>query len=147
MNSTSRVLSMLASLGIDMVEVERMRQGLRRWPRMVARLFTEGERAYCEAKADAAPHYAARFAAKEAAAKAVGRWLRWQEVEVVSDACNRPVLHLIGESAQVARIPEGARLLVSLSHSRNYAIAVVALVLRASGEGPASSATAGGMQS
>jgi holo-[acyl-carrier protein] synthase len=119
---------MLTSLGIDIIEIARIRRALQRRPEFAARLFTEGERAYCDQKADPAPHYAARFAAKEAAAKAVGRWLRWQEVEVVADAYNRPRLGLRGESAAAAHIPEGARLLVSLSHSQNYAIAVVALV-------------------
>lgn len=101
---------------------------LERRPEFAARLFTEGERAYCDQKVDPAPYYAARFAAKEAAAKAVGRWLRWQEVEVVADAYNRPHLVLRGESASAARVADGAQLLVSLSHSQDYAVAVVALV-------------------
>lgn len=119
---------MLTSLGIDIVETGRIRQALQRWPEMKNRLFTPREREYCEQKADPAVHYAARFAAKEAAAKAVGRWLRWQEVEVVSGERNRPLLVLTGESARVAGIPEGARLLLSLSHTRDYAVAVVARV-------------------
>jgi len=126
---------MLTSLGIDIIEVDRIREGMRRWPQLAARLFTERERAYCEQKADPALHYAARFAAKEATAKAVGRWLRWHEVEVLSDAHNRPLLQLVGESAQVARIAEGARLLVSLSHCRDYAAAVVACVMPTSPRG------------
>jgi holo-[acyl-carrier protein] synthase len=119
---------MLTSLGIDITETSRIRQALERWPEMRARLFTQREREYCEQKADPAAHYAARFAAKEATAKAVGRWLRWQEVEVVSGERNRPTLELSGESAEIAGVTEGARLLLSLSHSREYAVAVVARV-------------------
>jgi len=119
---------MLTSVGIDIIEIARIRRVLQQRPELVARLFTQRERAYCEQKADPAPSYAARFAAKEAAAKAVGRWLRWQEVEVVADAYNRPHLELRGESAAAAHIPEGARLLVSLSHSQDYAVAMVVLV-------------------
>lgn len=119
---------MLSSLGIDIIETRRIREALTKWPEMKARLFTARERQYCDQKADPAPHYAARFAAKEATAKAVGRWLRWQEVEVVSGERNRPFLRLQGESAKVAGLPEGARLLLSLSHSQEYAVAVVARV-------------------
>jgi len=115
------------SLGIDIIEVERVRQALGRRPRLAARLFTPRERAYCDRRADPAPHYAARFAAKEAAAKALGRWLRWHEVEVAGSASGRPRLLLSGEAARLAA-RAGGHLLVSLSHSRDYAVACVALV-------------------
>jgi len=119
---------MLTSVGLDIIEVDRMRQALRRRPRLAARLFTDRERAYCDRRADPAPHYAARFAAKEATAKALGRWLRWQEVEVTHGAEGRPLLKLTGEAAALAHVAEGAHLLVSLSHSRDYAVAWVGLV-------------------
>jgi holo-[acyl-carrier protein] synthase len=120
---------MRLSLGIDIIEIDRVRKALQRWPKMAARLFTERERAYCDGKADAAPHYAARFAAKEAAAKALGRPLRWHDVEVVSSPQGRPSLALYGEAAAAAGLSRGARSLVSLSHSRDSAVACVALVL------------------
>ncbi len=118
---------MLHSIGIDIIEIERIRQALERRPGLAARLFTEGEREYCDRRADPAPHYAARFAAKEATAKALGRWLRWQEVEVVKEQTGRPRLALYGEAAALARLAEGGGLLVSLSHSRDYAVACVVL--------------------
>ncbi len=120
---------MATALGIDIIEIDRIRRALKRRPRMAERLFTERERAYCGRRKDPAPHYAARFAAKEAAAKALGRWLRWQEVEVINDARGRPTLVLSGEAAQLARIAEGGRTLVSLSHGADYAVAAVMLVL------------------
>jgi holo-[acyl-carrier protein] synthase len=119
---------MLPSLGIDIIEVDRIRQALRRRPRLAARLFTERERAYCDRRGDPAPHYAARFAAKEATAKAVGRWLRWHDVEVLSERSGRPVLVLSGEAAALAQVGSGPRLLLSVSHSRDYAVACVLLL-------------------
>jgi holo-[acyl-carrier protein] synthase len=119
---------MLLSLGIDIIEVDRIRQALRRRPRLAPRLFTERERAYCDRRADPAPHYAARFAAKEATAKAVGRWLRWHDVEVLSEGSGRPLLLLSGEAAALVRVAQGARALLSVSHSRDYAVACVLLL-------------------
>ena len=114
-----------------------MRDALRRRPGLTARLFTAGERAYCDRKADPAPHYAARFAAKEATAKALGRWLRWQDVEVRRDPSGRPSIALSGEAAQLAQVSQGGRLLVSLSHSRDHAVACVVLVAPQESDRPA----------
>jgi holo-[acyl-carrier protein] synthase len=119
---------MIHSLGIDIIEIDRIREAMRRQPRMAFRLFTTRERAYCEERGDPSAHFAARFAAKEAMAKAIGRSLRWQEVEIVNDAAGRPTISLRGEAASHARVAEGARVLVSLSHSRDYAVACVALL-------------------
>lgn len=116
------------SLGIDIIEIDRIRRTLERWPRTAARLFTERERAYCEGRGDPAAHYAARFAAKEATAKALGRWLRWQDVEIANDPTGRPRLLVYGEAAALAGVSEGNQLIVSLSHSRDYAVASVLLV-------------------
>jgi len=116
------------ALGIDIIEIDRIRRALRRWPRFAARLFTPAERVYCNRRADPAPHYAARFAAKEAAAKAFGRPLRWHDVEITTDELGRPSLALSGEAAALARAFEGVRLLVSLSHSRDHAVACVLLL-------------------
>ncbi|MBN1460368.1 MAG: holo-ACP synthase [Armatimonadetes bacterium] len=119
---------MIYSLGIDIIEIDRIREAMQRHPRMAHKLFTEIERAYCEGRGDPAAHFAARFAAKEAMAKAVGHWLRWQEVEVVNEPTGRPTISLRGEAAARARVTEGAHVIVSLSHSRDYAVGCVALV-------------------
>lgn len=120
---------MTPSLGIDIVHIDRIRQALRRRARLAPRLFTVREQAYCDRRADPAPHYAARFAAKEALAKAIGRWLRWQDVEVVNDASGRPSIELHGDAACLARTAKGGQVLVSLSHDRDYAVACVLLVV------------------
>ncbi len=116
---------MIQSTGIDIVEIARVRAALARRPALRERLFTPAERAYCDRYPDAAPYYAARFAAKEAVAKAVGRHLRWQEVEIARDARGRPGVQFTGDSAEWAGVTRGAEFLVSLSHSREHAVAVV----------------------
>jgi len=120
---------MLASLGVDIIEIDRVRQALRRRPRLAGKLFTPAERAYCERRADPAPHYAARFAAKEATAKAIGRPLRWHDVEVAADSTGRPHIRVRSTAAELSRADRGGRLLLSLSHSRDYAVACVGLLL------------------
>ncbi len=119
---------MVTALGVDIIEIARLRRALQRHPRLKERLFTPGERAYCDRHADPASHYAARFAAKEAIAKAVGRHLRWQEVEVVADFAGRPSFQLYGESAQRAGVARGVSFLLSLSHSWDYAVAAVVML-------------------
>ena len=121
--------TVISSLGIDIIEIDRFRRAAQRTPRMLTRLFTDGERTYCDARSDPFPHYAARFAAKEAAAKALGRWLRWHDVEITNDPRGRPFISLCGEAAELARVAKGGRLRVSLSHGRDYAVAAVVLVL------------------
>jgi holo-[acyl-carrier protein] synthase len=115
-------------LGTDIVEIDRVRAALQAQPRLAARLFTPEERAYCDRRADPAPHYAARFAAKEAVAKAVGRHLHWQEVSITSGSQGQPGLVLTGDSARWAGVTRGASFLLSLSHSRDYATATVLLL-------------------
>jgi len=115
------------SIGVDIVEIGRMREALRRRSGLRERLFTPRERTYCDRHPDAAPYYAVRFAAKEAVAKAAGRHLRWQEVEVVHDAAGRPGVRVSGESAEWAGVTRGAEFLISLSHSREYAVAMALL--------------------
>jgi holo-[acyl-carrier protein] synthase len=118
----------IPSIGIDIVQIDRIRQALRRRPRLASRLFTDQERAYCEGRGDPAPHYAARFAAKEAAAKAVGRWLRWLDVEVLNESNGRPIMKLHGEASRLAGTAGAGCVLVSLSHDTEYAVACVLLM-------------------
>lgn len=119
-----------AGIGIDLVEVSRVREMLdKHGPRFKERTFTSGEIAYCDSCADPAIHYAARFAAKEAAAKALGTGLwnegvNWTDIEVVRKDSGRPVLVLHGAAKQHAG--ESA-CLVSLTHTRDLAMAQVML--------------------
>ena len=111
-----------------------MRQVLERWQeRFLARVFTEAEIAYCRSRKDPAPHFAARFAAKEAGLKALGTGLRlgvnWRELEVQRERGGPPVLVLRGRSREIARARRGGdRMLLALSHDGDYAIAQAMLV-------------------
>ena len=107
-------------IGIDIVEIARMEAALRRRPALAGRCFSQAERDYCSARSRSAQHFAARFAAKEAVAKALGRSLSWREVEVVRDAAGRPGVTLRGRALALAA---GRRVVVSLSHSQAYAVA------------------------
>jgi holo-[acyl-carrier protein] synthase len=119
---------MVLGVGIDLTPVERIERLLERHgERFAARVFTDGERAYCRGRARAAEHYAARFAAKEAALKALGvpDGLRWHEMEVVSRPGEPPALALGGAAARAAAARGVTRMHLSLSHAGGQAAAVV----------------------
>ena len=118
---------MIRGVGTDMVEIARIAGVCARQPRFVERILTPAERAYCQScRANPAQHIAGRWCAKEAIAKAVGRPLRWQEVEILPDANGKPVVHLHGASAQA--VGEG-QLLVSITHTRTLAQAIALWVV------------------
>src|SRR5919198_3776679 len=91
---------MPATVGIDLIEIERVERALERRPRLARRLFTEGELAYAADRARPGRHLAARFAAKEAVIKALGRPLAPREIEVVGG--KPPTLKLHGRAARLA---------------------------------------------
>ena len=110
-------------IGIDLIEIERVERALERRPRLAGRLFTEGELAYSNERSRPARHLAARFAAKEAAIKALGgRGVAPREIEVVAGEPPRLALH--GRAAELAD-ERGLALGVSLTHSRELAAAAV----------------------
>jgi holo-[acyl-carrier protein] synthase len=123
---------MIVSIGIDIIEVARIREVLQRTPRFVERVFTPAERAYCESRgAAAAQHYAARFAAKEAALKAFQTGWRggisWQDVEIGSLESGAPVLSFHGRVQELFISSGATAAYVSLSHTSEHAIAQVVL--------------------
>ena len=115
--------------GIDLIEVERVERAIATYgDRFLNRVFTEDELAYCRGR----PHeLAARFAAKEALSKLLGVGIqhpdgvRWREIEVVSGKRGKPGVKLSGRAAQRARRIGFKKLSLSLSHSRDHAIAMV----------------------
>ena len=114
---------MSAGVGIDLLEIGRMERALERHPRLADRVFTAAELAYSRARGRPARHLAARFAAKEAAVKALGlSSFGLREIEVV--AGEPPTLRLHGRAAEAARERDLA-LRVSLTHSQEMAAAVV----------------------
>ncbi|HVG39475.1 MAG TPA: holo-ACP synthase [Pyrinomonadaceae bacterium] len=124
---------MIISIGIDIIEVRRIREVLARTPRFAERVFTAAERAYCEARgpAIAAQHFAARFAAKEAALKALGTgWsggIAWQDVEIRPQNSGAPALYFNGEARRRYDLTGATATHLSLSHTAEHAIAQVIL--------------------
>ena len=123
---------MIVSIGIDIIEVARIREVLLRTPRFAERVFTDAERAYCDSRgAVAAQHYAARFAAKEAALKALQTGWRggigWQDVEIASRESGAPYLIFTGQVLEVFEKFGATGTHLSISHTTLHAIAQVIL--------------------
>lgn len=124
---------MLVGLGIDVVDLARIQRILDGPPdrarRFVDRCFTPAEQGYCGEARDRAARYGARFAAKEAASKALGvpPGVRWVDVEVVKGEGGAPSLAFHGAAEERARRMGVTRVLVSLTHDGGVAAAVVAL--------------------
>jgi holo-[acyl-carrier protein] synthase len=121
---------MVLSTGIDIIEVKRIHKAIERWgERFLRRIFTSEEIRYCLGKSRPELSFAARFAAKEAAMKAMGRGPRggvgWKSLEVVNLESGAPTLQA-GRS--VMALLGDKRLLISLSHTRELAVAVALLV-------------------
>jgi holo-[acyl-carrier protein] synthase len=121
---------MVLSTGIDVIEVRRIREAIDRWgERFLRRIFTPGEIRYCRGKPRPEISFAARFAAKEAVMKALGRGprggVRWKSVEVVNLASGAPTLQT---GPSLMDLIGGKRVLISLSHTRELAVAVALLV-------------------
>ena len=121
---------MIVGLGIDICEIERIRRNLRRYgARFMDRVLTPQERAYCEKRKDAAVPCAARFAAKEAAIKALGGpgGLRWSDIEIVPAEDGPPRLILRGVGEQTAGRLGATRSHLTITHDAGVAAAVVIL--------------------
>jgi holo-[acyl-carrier protein] synthase len=124
---------MVLGLGTDLMETRRIEESIDRYgERFLERIFTADEIAYClRKKKNAAESFAARFAAKEAGAKALGtgisRGVSWKEFEVSREASGRPTLHLSGRAAELAEVMGVKRVQLSLTHSRELALAVVVI--------------------
>ncbi len=114
------------SVGVDIIEISRVAATVERFgDRFLQRIYTPGEIAYCRGRA---PQLAARFAAKEAVMKALGtgtRGVGWREVEVTRKRTGEPSIELHGRAAERAAKLGIDRLAISISHSRDYAVASV----------------------
>jgi holo-[acyl-carrier protein] synthase len=120
---------MIVGIGIDLVNKERMERVIRRWgDRFLRRILTPREYRLCKKKPDFVGSVAVRFAAKEAAFKAVGSgWtgdVGWQDVEVQSESSGKPVLFLYNHAKTLL---EGCRLHLTLSHSEKESVAFVVI--------------------
>ena len=123
---------MICGLGIDCVEIRRIENILNKWgDKFTGRIYSENERFYCERKAHSSQHYAVRFAAKEAFLKClgvgIGDGIAFNHIEVILDTQGKPMLRLHREARKALKRINILNVHVSLTHTRNYASAVVIL--------------------
>jgi len=116
----------VSTVGVDLIEIERIRRALARYPSFRERCFTDSEREYCDSRPNPAQHYAARFAGKEAVGKAIGfgvaRAFAWRDVEISGRP--KPAVRLSGRVAAWAERVGAGSLDLSMTHSRELAAAV-----------------------
>ncbi|MGC6466454.1 MAG: holo-ACP synthase [Akkermansiaceae bacterium] len=122
----------IIGIGIDVVEVSRIRSSLDEFgERFLNRIFTEEERSYCSRQKRPELHFAARFAAKEAIAKAfgtgIGKELGWLDMEISRKASGEPEVRLLGEGVELATSRKVSQIMVSLTHAKHYAAANVVI--------------------
>ncbi len=123
---------MIVGSGIDMVEISRIQQSVERYgQRFLDRVYTAAEQAYCLRKRKSAESLAARFAAKEAGAKALGtgisRGVNWLEIEVTREPGGRPTLRFHGRAAEIALQLGVAHTALSITHTAELSMASVIL--------------------
>jgi holo-[acyl-carrier protein] synthase len=121
---------MIVGLGVDITEVDRVRGAIeRQGERLLKRVYTEKERAYCEKFKNKYERYAGRFAVKEATMKALGtgwsRGVRWVDIEVVREMSGKPRLELRGETKKIAEKLGVKHISVTITHTANQALAQV----------------------
>ena len=121
---------MIVGLGLDIAEIDRIEAAIKRYGApFIERLFTPQEVAYCESHRNRFERYAARFAAKEAAMKALGTgWrhgIRWRDIEVIRESGGKPTLRLEGVAQQFAARLGVQHIALTITHSGNFALAEV----------------------
>jgi holo-[acyl-carrier protein] synthase len=121
---------LIVGLGADITEVGRIQGAIeRQGERLVKRIYTPGEIAYCERFKNKYERYAGRFAAKEAAMKALGtgwsRGVRWVDIEVVREKGGRPMLMLAGEAKKIAEGMGVKNIAITITHTETQALAQV----------------------
>jgi holo-[acyl-carrier protein] synthase len=113
-------------VGVDLIEIERVRATLARYGDFRARCFTDAERAYCDSRPNPAQHYAARFAGKEAVGKALGFGVAvhfaWREIEIAGRP--KPSVRLSGRLRERAQLLGAGEIELSMTHSKELAAAV-----------------------
>ena len=124
---------MIIGTGIDIVEVFRMRDAISKWgDSFLTKVFTDREIHYSNSKRFAPQHFAARFAAKEAVVKAFGvarRYpLNWTDIEIFNDEEGKPVILFSNDALKLKKRKKVSEVVVSMSHSKNYAVANVILL-------------------
>jgi holo-[acyl-carrier protein] synthase len=122
--------AVIIGMGVDIAEVDRIRSAIEKYGEtFLRRLYTPGERAYCEQFRNKYERYAGRFAAKEAAMKALGtgwrRGVKWVDFEVVREPSGRPSIGLHGEAKKIAERMGVTHISLSITHTISQALAQV----------------------
>ena len=120
---------MILGLGNDIIEIQRIAASIaRHGKRFLDRIFTEREQLYCQNHRDFERHFAGRFAAKEAIVKALGTGISssvsWLDIEIINDEAGKPTVHF---SEKVQKTFHSPQMHLSISHCKNYAVAVAIL--------------------
>ena len=111
----------IKGVGIDIIEVERISRACKRNEKFLSRVFTQKEIDYCMSKKNKFQHLSARFAAKEAFFKALGKRIRWKDVEIINQSTGKPEIKIHNPDVSFQRI------CVSLSHLDKYAVAIIVI--------------------
>ena len=124
---------MIFGTGVDIVEVFRMRDAIDKWgDNFLKKVFTDREIRYANSKRFACQHFAARFAAKEAVVKAFGEPkkfpIKWTEIEVLNDDEGKPMIKFHNDALKLKTKKKIDSVILSMSHSKNYAVANVILL-------------------
>lgn len=124
---------MIIGTGVDIVEISRIKNAAKKWQKdFLSKIFTDNELGYSNEKASSYQHLAARFAAKEAVLKALGSGLtsrmEWRDIEIWNEKSGKPNVRLSGEVKQVSQSRGVRDIIISMSHTRTYAVASVILV-------------------
>lgn len=122
---------MIIGCGIDLVKIERIEKIIKKWgDNFTSRIFTNLEQEYCEEKGNKYQSYAGKFAAKEALLKALGLGLRgvnWKEIEIENNELGQPIIEISGKLKDIALEKEVNKYFISISHTKDYAVAQVIL--------------------
>ncbi|MFA6142704.1 MAG: holo-ACP synthase [Candidatus Omnitrophota bacterium] len=124
---------MIIGAGVDIVEIFRMKDAIDKWgDGFLTKIFTDREAEYSNSKRFSHQHFAARFAAKEAVVKAIGEPrkfpVKWTDIEVLNDGEGKPMIKFRGDAAKIKKTKKIGEIILSMSHSKNYAIASVILL-------------------
>jgi holo-[acyl-carrier protein] synthase len=119
---------MIFGTGVDIVEVFRMKDAIKKWGELfLSKVFTEREMEYSNSRRFAHQHFAARFAAKEAVFKAFGAGrrhpIKWTDIEILNNVDGKPVVEFHDDALKLKRKKKIDKVIVSLAHSKNYAVA------------------------
>jgi holo-[acyl-carrier protein] synthase len=119
---------MISGIGVDIVEIGRMKAAVNKWgAHFLNKMFTEREIKYSNSKRFCHQHFAARFAAKEAVVKAFGGTgkfpIKWTDIEILNDQEGKPMVEFSGDAVKLKDIKKVSQVLLTMSHSKDYAVA------------------------